>query len=58
MAAPAFAEVGRAQQRVDEPFVGVGARVVDEGLHCLRFGRQAEQIKTEPAVKRAPIGFG
>ena len=55
---PALAVMGRGEQAVDQPLVGVGVRVGDERLDLLGRRRQAEQVEGEPADQRAAVGLG
>ena len=58
---PALAVMGRGEQPIDEPLVGVGRRVVDEGVDLLRRGRQADQVERQrggPACSGRPRGDG
>ena len=45
------------KHRVDEPVVGIGVRVGDEGIYDRRLRRQAGEIEREPASQRAAIGL-
>ena len=53
---PALAEVGRVEQPVDQPLVGVGRRVVDERVDLLGRRRQPGQVEVEPPDQHAAIG--
>ena len=54
----AFAVVRRGQQRVDQPFPGVGPVVGDEALHFVGRRRQADQVEIGAAHQRAAVGAG
>ena len=55
VASPTFA-VGRVvEQVIDEPGVGVGGVVGEEGLYLRGSGRQTEQIEVEAADERALV---
>ncbi len=47
--APALAIVGRGQQPIDQPIVGVGGIVVDKGRDLLGTRRQPDQVERDPA---------
>jgi len=56
VSAPALTEMPRRQQAVDQPRLGVGRPVVDEGLHVRWRGRQADQIETQATDEGAAVG--
>ena len=56
--APALAVVRRGEQPVDQPLVGVGPGVGEEGLDLGGRRRQAEQVEAEPADQRRAVGLG
>ena len=57
LARPAFTVMGRGEELVHELFVGVGARILHEGVGLFRRGRKTDQIKIQPAAKREPVRF-
>ena len=54
----AFAVMRRSQQSVDELGVGLGRRVLHEGVDFFRRGRQAQQVGMEATGEGATIRFG
>ncbi len=57
VSSPALAVVGRGEQPVDEFFIRVGRRVVDELLDFIARRRQAEQVERSAADDRCEIGL-
>src|SRR5262245_23475761 len=55
---PAFAVMGRGEQPIDEPFVGIGVWVFHKLPHLVRRRRQADQIERHAADERGAIGLG
>ena len=53
-----LAEMGRGQQPVDQPLVGVGAVVADERVDLLGRRGQADQVEAEAADQGRPVGLG
>ncbi len=51
-----FSVIGRRQQAIDEALVGVGGRVVDEGVDLLGRGGQSRQVEGDAADQGAPVG--
>ena len=49
---------GRGEQAVDQPLVGVGPAVGDEGVDLLGGRRQAGQVEPEAADQGRPVGLG
>ena len=58
LAAPAFAVMRGVEQPVDQPLVGVGRGVREEGLDLGGRRRQPGKIETGAAQQRDPFGFG
>ena len=52
----AFAVMRGGQQAIDEPLVGVGGRVVDEGVDLLGRRGQSGQVEGDAADQRASVG--
>ena len=55
MAGPAFTELRRGEQRVDEAAIGVRRRVTRERFQLLESRRQADQVKVDAACERTTI---
>ena len=55
---PPLAVVGAGEQPVDEPFVGVGGGVGQEGVDLLGRRREADQVEGEPADQGPAVGLG
>ena len=55
--APALAVARRGQVALDEPVIGVGGLIVDEGRHFFRRRRQTGQVETEPPRQGGPLCF-
>ena len=49
---PPFAIMGRSEQPIHEPLVGVGPAVLQELLHFSRRGGQADEIERQPPQER------
>ena len=55
--APLLAVVRGREQPIDQLLVGVGRRIVDEGIDLLRRRRQPGQVEGDPADERGPVGL-
>ena len=54
---PALAVMGAGQQAIDQPLVGIGRAVGEEGRDLLGSRRQAEQVERQAANQGPPVGF-
>jgi len=57
ISSPSFAEVRGSEERVDQAFISVRARIINEGLHGARFRRQPEEVQVQTTVERAAVSF-
>ena len=58
VAAAVLAPLEARKHRVDEPVVGIGVRIGNEGIYDRRLRRQAGEIEREPTGQHAAIGLG
>ena len=56
--APALAIMGRGQQPIDQPLVGIGCTIGEKRFDFLRRRRQADKVISQAADERAAVGFG
>ena len=54
---PAFPEVGRSEQPIDDLLMGIGRLICQERLDRFRRGRQPQRVEVDPANPCPPIRF-